>query len=266
MSKINQALQSLVDCVQFFIPRKIPALEKLNQVKIVSHRGCHDNRLTLENTMVAFEKALEKNLFGIEFDVRWTRDHVPMIHHDVTLKRLFKSNELLKDLTFSDVRKKYPLIPSLEEVVVKFGGKIHFFVELKKEEFPELELKKERLNKILSPLKPGEDFHIFGLFDSVLLDFLIFDKKHYLTISTTNTTRVSATTIEQGLGGITGHYLLLSNKHFIEHKKLDHKVGTGFPRNKSALIKEINRGVDFIFTNHADSLLQAITEMKKTYE
>jgi glycerophosphoryl diester phosphodiesterase len=262
MPKTIVFLQFFVDCIQWLIPRGQPHLEKINNVKIVAHRGCFNNQETLENTMKAFDSAVSKKIYGIEFDVRWTKDNIPIIHHDESLARIFKSPKKIKDLSFDQLRAEFPEVPSLAEVISKHGSQIHFFIELKLEEFKDLEIKKAYLKELLSPLTPGDDFHIFALHECVLLDFMIFDKKFYLTISNTNTKKISEMTKKHQFGGMTGHYLLITNKLFHSHKKLEHKIGTGFPRNKSTLVKEINRGVDFIFTNHTDELLKALKELK----
>jgi glycerophosphoryl diester phosphodiesterase len=49
-------------------------------MKIIGHRGA--SGLAPENTLKAFEKALEHHVDEIEFDVRVTADGIPILHHD----------------------------------------------------------------------------------------------------------------------------------------------------------------------------------------
>lgn len=52
---------------------------------IIGHRGA--SAVAPENTMAAFRKAIEVGADGIEFDVRLSRDGVPVVIHDETLHR-----------------------------------------------------------------------------------------------------------------------------------------------------------------------------------
>jgi glycerophosphoryl diester phosphodiesterase len=52
---------------------------------IIGHRGA--SAVAPENTMASFREAIAVGADGIEFDVRLTRDGVPVIIHDSTLRR-----------------------------------------------------------------------------------------------------------------------------------------------------------------------------------
>lgn len=52
---------------------------------IIGHRGAA--AVAPENTLVSFTRAFADGADGIEFDVRLTRDHIPVVIHDATLKR-----------------------------------------------------------------------------------------------------------------------------------------------------------------------------------
>ncbi len=53
---------------------------------IIAHRGASAH--APENTIAAFQKAVEDRAQGIEFDVRLAKDGVPVVFHDATLKRI----------------------------------------------------------------------------------------------------------------------------------------------------------------------------------
>jgi Glycerophosphoryl diester phosphodiesterase len=57
-----------------------------NPPLIIAHRG--DSAFAPENTLAAFRKAVEAGADGIEFDVRISKDGVPVVFHDSTLKRI----------------------------------------------------------------------------------------------------------------------------------------------------------------------------------
>ena len=53
-----------------------------------AHRGLHDNRTSApENSLEAFRMAVEAG-YGIEMDVQLTKDNIPVVFHDKTLKRM----------------------------------------------------------------------------------------------------------------------------------------------------------------------------------
>jgi glycerophosphoryl diester phosphodiesterase len=55
--------------------------------RYIAHRGLHDGRLIPENSLLAFEKALEKN-YAIEFDITISKDNEIVVFHDDDLYRL----------------------------------------------------------------------------------------------------------------------------------------------------------------------------------
>ena len=53
-----------------------------------AHRGLHDNETDApENSMAAFRKAVDTG-YGIELDVQLTKDRIPVVFHDESLKRV----------------------------------------------------------------------------------------------------------------------------------------------------------------------------------
>ncbi|HEX6626268.1 MAG TPA: glycerophosphodiester phosphodiesterase family protein, partial [Pyrinomonadaceae bacterium] len=70
---------------------------------IIGHRGA--SALAPENTLVAFERALDDGADGVEFDVRLARDRVPVVIHDATLRRTLLRDETVAALTSSELRR-----------------------------------------------------------------------------------------------------------------------------------------------------------------
>jgi glycerophosphoryl diester phosphodiesterase len=69
---------------------------------IIGHRGA--SAVAPENTIAAFSRALEDGADGIEFDVRLSRDRVPVIIHDVSLERTARIDRLVGELTASELQ------------------------------------------------------------------------------------------------------------------------------------------------------------------
>ena len=70
---------------------------------IVAHRGASAH--APENTLAAFQTAMDAGTQGVEFDVRLASDGVPVVVHDSTLWRTAKSKSKVSELTSADLAK-----------------------------------------------------------------------------------------------------------------------------------------------------------------
>lgn len=251
---IENSFHFIVDLFFSKWPQPIPTREKLKNCKIVSHRGEHDNRTIFENTMEAFDHARAAGAWGIEFDIRWTKDLHPVVFHDPDLKRLYGSDCRISEISQDDLRKQFPMIPHLAEVIQHFGKKLHFMVEIKKEVYPNPAHQNQVLTSLFRSLTPEKDFHILTLSPEMFPILSFVRKTAFLPIAETNFIRLSRQAWENRYGGITGHYLFLSNPLLKKHRKIGQKTGTGFISSRNALFRELNRDIDWIFSNHAAKL------------
>ncbi len=69
----------------------------------IAHRGASSN--APENTRVAFQKAIDDGAEGLEFDVRLTKDGVPVVFHDASLRRIAQINYKISELTIAELRR-----------------------------------------------------------------------------------------------------------------------------------------------------------------
>lgn len=91
--------------------------------KIFAHRGF--SGYYPENTMLAFKKAIEIGVDGIELDVQLTKDNTVVIIHDETIDRTTNGNGLVNSYTYDELKKfdasfnfnnfGFNRIPTLEE-------------------------------------------------------------------------------------------------------------------------------------------------------
>jgi glycerophosphoryl diester phosphodiesterase len=70
---------------------------------ILGHRGA--SAVAPENTLAAFSRAIRDGADGIEFDVRLSRDQVPVVIHDATLKRTGLIDRNVAELTAAELQK-----------------------------------------------------------------------------------------------------------------------------------------------------------------
>jgi glycerophosphoryl diester phosphodiesterase len=248
---LQRAALEAIDLVMATIPRHPPSQASLHQCKIISHRGENDNRQVLENTLPAFDAARQAGVWGIECDIRWTADLVPVIHHDPGCGRLFGDPVELRELSFDELRERFPLIPSLRELVEEFGGNTHLMLEIKAEPYPQPARQKAILQATLSSLTPGKHYH-FLLLDPDLVGHVDFVPRTYsFLVAELNVRHLSRHCLEMGLGGLTGHYLMLNRYVQRTHGDAGQRIGTGFLHSRNALFRELNRGVEWIFSNRA---------------
>jgi glycerophosphoryl diester phosphodiesterase len=108
--------------------------------KVVAHRG-----VTVRapgNTIAAFRAALELGADAIELDVRLSRDGVPIVHHNWYIDENATRPVPICSLTASELRTekvtdpraelsgRHP-IPTLEDVLKEFAGRISLEIEMK---------------------------------------------------------------------------------------------------------------------------------------
>ena len=69
---------------------------------IIAHRGA--SALAPENTLAAFQKAIEMGAEGVEFDVRLAKDGVPVVFHDANLRRIGQKAGFVSDFTSEELQ------------------------------------------------------------------------------------------------------------------------------------------------------------------
>lgn len=71
-------------------------------MKIIAHRG--NKRYTPENTMAAFLSAASYPIDGIEFDLQWTKDQVPVVIHDSNIDRTTNGRGVVRSFTLQELK------------------------------------------------------------------------------------------------------------------------------------------------------------------
>ncbi len=250
-ARLQAGLMAAIDQISAALPRRVPDQATLRKCKIISHRGENNNRNVLENTLEAFAIARQAGVWGIECDIRWSADLVPLIHHDPHCGRLFGDPVALDTLSFAQIRERFPLIPSLQELVAEFGGNTHLMLEIKAEPYRDPARQKAILQDTLAELEPCTDYH-FLLLDPQLAQYANFQPPQTcFLVAELNVKRLSRICLQQNFGGLTGHYLLLNQALQRRHMQAGQRIGTGFIHSRNALFRELNRGVEWIFSNRA---------------
>jgi glycerophosphoryl diester phosphodiesterase len=107
---------------------------------VVAHRGA--SAYAPENTIAAYELALDQGADALEIDVHLSRDDQPVVIHDFTLERTTDGRGRVRDLTVSELKRldagswfgsrhRGERIQTLQEVLERFRERTQFVVELK---------------------------------------------------------------------------------------------------------------------------------------
>jgi glycerophosphoryl diester phosphodiesterase len=265
LHEIGNSIQTLLDAFYSLWPQSSPAEEHLRNCKIISHRGEYDNQIVFENTLAAFDKTKAARVWGIECDLRWTKDLQPVIIHDPDLLRVLGLNVRICEVKLSELKSACSLVPCLEEVIQRYGKRLHLMLEIKKEVYPDPEYQNQVLADAFSSLKPGEDFHIISMSPQMfkVIDFV--DPSAFIAVARFNILNLSKLARQEKYGGLAGHYFFLTKAILRKHHNNQQKVGTGYIGSKNCLFRELNRDVEWMFSNNAAELQEMVDSLLMSY-
>jgi glycerophosphoryl diester phosphodiesterase len=95
---------------------------------VIAHRGASAERK--ENTLPAFERAIELGADYVELDVQASRDGALVVFHDLDLDRTTEGRGPLRSRTLAELRELG--LATLEEVLELTAGRIGVMAEVKK--------------------------------------------------------------------------------------------------------------------------------------
>ncbi len=244
---------------------------------VIAHRGA--SMYAPENTIAAFELAVEMGADAIELDTMLTADGIPIVIHDQSLERTTNGSgivsskavaeiKLLDAGSMFDARFAEEKIPTLEEVFYVVGKKILINVELKNYASPF-----DRLPEIVADLVMK-----MGLSDRVLLSSfnpiaLIKAKRASEKIRRAALTGGGPKIIRGFVDAFTDYFALhpevsLVNQKVVEkHHNAGHKVNVWTVNEKHVMMKLISMGVDGLITDAPDTAKKVIdnrARLKKT--
>ena len=115
--------------------KKRKAMERYKGVKF-AHRGLHDSEKA-ENSLSAFAAAVECG-YGIELDVRLSKDGELVVFHDDTLDRMTEARGRVDSFTAEELSRLHlggtgDGVPTFREVLKIVDGKVPLLVEMKEQ-------------------------------------------------------------------------------------------------------------------------------------
>jgi len=173
----------------------------------IIHRGIV-NKNYKENCLESF-KASFKRKYGIETDIHATKDNKFVCFHDFTLKRIFKINQSIKNINYTDLKKFK--IPLLNEVLELSKNKFPIFIEIKPL------LNKKLLSKLIYETRVFKKCIFISFKHKNIYDLLTLNSKVKVGISFSNKDSVKSI-LKYGLNKKI-KYLILDKK-FLDNKKV----------------------------------------------
>jgi len=106
------------------------------------HIGAHRGAMGYapENTLAAFEKAIEQGAYRVEFDIRRTRDGHLVVIHDATVDRTTDGSGLVAAMNLKEVQQLSSggeQIPTFAQAIECMHGRTRMLVEFKDEDIAE---------------------------------------------------------------------------------------------------------------------------------
>lgn len=103
-------------------------------MKVIGHRGARG--LSPENTIASIEKALEHGVDEIEIDVRMTKDHVAVLHHDPVVVDPSGTEVTIKHSKYVELLRHKPDLAALDHAIRVIGHRCPLIIEIKQGENP----------------------------------------------------------------------------------------------------------------------------------
>lgn len=100
---------------------------------VQAHRGYHQNSIP-ENSMDSLAAAKANGYLMAEFDVHITKDRIPVLFHDFSLRQRYRLNVNVSELSYSDLN-RIGSFPKLEDVLATKDKPEFLNIEIKSKNF-----------------------------------------------------------------------------------------------------------------------------------
>lgn len=241
------------------------------QTKVIAHRGF--SGLAPENTLAAFQKAIESGAEYLELDVHKTADDSVVVIHDYTVNRTCSNNMKgkVKEMTYeelSKVRVGYSKkfgdefikekVPTLREALELSKGKIKVCIEIKVNGI------EEAVIQLVNKLDMCSEVILFSFHYEVLTKIRALDKEIkilYLKDAIDKNTVDYAMQLNAcAVGGgsrtsVTEELLNYAHKNNLE-------IWQWTVNKVEEMQALVNVGVDGIITNYPDKALAIVSNIK----
>lgn len=217
-----------------------------SRVLLLGHRGAR--RYAPENTLAAFDLALQHGADGFEFDVRCTRDRQTILCHDPKLNQLVLRRHTLKQLR-ENCDGNTPAPPCLEEVLERYRAAF-LNIEVKVRGIEPIIVRAIRQAQpkhyFISSFLPGVVRRLHALDNSLVLGTLAqtrWQLRRWRTLP---------------VGYVVPHYRLLTRRLVEKIHAENKKVVTWTVNDPRQMLRAAEMGVDAIISDDTQLLVKTL--------
>ena len=208
------------------------------------HRGIVNNNYR-ENTLKSFKTSFKKR-YGVETDIHVTKDEKFVCFHDFTLNRIFKKNQSVKNLKYSQIKEistqnKKP-VPLLKDLLKASKNTYLLFIEIKPI------FSKKILQKLLRETSKFKKCVFISFNHKNIYNLLKLNSKSKVGLSFSQHNSIKKIIKKSNNKKI--NYLIL-DKFFLQNKKIDNlKIKKYFYTiKKKSEFKKYSKNYNLIFEN-----------------
>ncbi|HHP7241699.1 MAG TPA: glycerophosphodiester phosphodiesterase [Cyclobacteriaceae bacterium] len=261
---------------------------KGKEFKIIAHRGASGH--APENTLVAFQKALDMNADIIALDVRMSKDNQVVVIHDEMVNRTTNGSGDVHDFTLAQLKSldagswfsadfAGEKIPTLKEALDLIDGKAECLIEIKHADHAHYDGIAKKIVDIVLQEEDGIKWCVLESYEGEYLeeahDYLPEIKTKRLVVGEDSApliafyieTKVylgrSNESKHEDLDALNPHYSTLSERRVFRMHARGYEVYTFLINDIETMIKMLNMGVDGIFTDYPDKLYNIRQQIEK---
>lgn len=280
-------------CISIFEPwiyRNLVTTDKITsdlkgkKFDIIAHRGA--SSIAPENTLAAFQAAIDLGVDMIELDVRNTKDEQIVVIHDETLDRTTNGVGPVHEMTLEEMKQldagswfdpkfRDEKVPTIKEVLDLVNGRCKVLIEIKKLDHPHYEDIAEKLIDVIRKEKNGYEWIILESYEQEYIDaahayddqvqtkklLIGEDSNSLLAYYTESRLLLGRAKLDDRLTAINPEYTTLSTRRIFRMHAGGFKVNTYLVNDRSNMVKLLYMGVDGIITDNPEILIQIKKEI-----
>ncbi len=243
----------------------------------IAHRGASGSGLAPENTLAAFEQAIQLGVDAVELDVRATRDGVVVVMHDPTIDRTTDREGPVDEWTFAQLRQadagqwfgpgfSGERVPTLQEVFDLIRHRALAVVEIKSDWLAERVLsvahEVDVVDQIVVQSFSPETVRRINAVDPTVPTALLVGNLP-TSPSRMRARRVAREVLAVGANILNVWQAALTPPFFEEMRKRGVSVWTWTVDEEAILRDVIQMGVQGVATNHPERLNRVLEELER---
>lgn len=252
---------------------------KGKEFEIIAHKGA--SGIAPENTLTAFQKALDLGVDMIELDVRHTKDEEIIVFHDSTLERTTNGRGLVEDKTLAEIKAldagswfhpdfEGETIPTLKEALDLIDGQCKVLIEIKHMDHPHYHDFAEKLIDIVKEERNGFEWCILQSYEDRYIEeahayddriqtkklLIGEDSAPLIAFYVETRMHLGRSKKESRLNALNPHFETLSPRRVFRMHARGFDVYTYPVNERDDMIKMLNMGVDGIITDFPGRLMK----------